>query len=50
MDLLLSGNTIDDEDAELLGKLVFSVVEWVEKYAISWHVVMREKDKVMFST
>jgi NitT/TauT family transport system permease protein len=34
----------------LLGKLTFSVVEWAEKYAISWHVVMREKDKIMFTT
>ena len=34
----------------LLGKLTFSVVEWTEKYAISWHVVMREKDKIMFTT
>ena len=34
----------------LLGKLTFSVVEWVERYAISWHVVMREKEKIMFST
>jgi len=34
----------------LLGKLVFSIVEWVERYAISWHVVMREKDKIMFTT
>ncbi|MBW1997639.1 MAG: ABC transporter permease [Deltaproteobacteria bacterium] len=34
----------------LLGKVLFSVVEWAERYAISWHVVMREKEEVMFST
>lgn len=34
----------------LLGKVLFSVVEWLERYAISWHVVMREKERVMFST
>lgn len=33
-----------------LGKALFSIVEWVEHYAISWHVVMREKGKVMFTT
>jgi NitT/TauT family transport system permease protein len=34
----------------LLGKLLFSIVEWAERYLISWHVVMREKEKVMFTT
>jgi NitT/TauT family transport system permease protein len=34
----------------LIGKLVYSVVEWVERYAISWHVVMRDKGKIMFTT
>jgi NitT/TauT family transport system permease protein len=34
----------------LLGKLVFSIVEWVERYAISWHDVMREEETIIFST
>ena len=34
----------------LLGKLVFSSVEWAERYMISWHVVMRDKEKVLFTT
>jgi NitT/TauT family transport system permease protein len=34
----------------ILGKVAFSVVEWAERYSISWHVVMREKDKIMFTT
>jgi NitT/TauT family transport system permease protein len=34
----------------LLGKVVFSLVEWSERYAISWHVVMREEETIMFST
>ena len=34
----------------VLGKIVFSMVEWVERYAISWHVVMRGKEKIMFTT
>ncbi len=34
----------------LLGKALFSLVEWIERHAISWHVVMREEDSIMFTT
>ncbi|HCV22526.1 MAG TPA: ABC transporter permease [Candidatus Latescibacteria bacterium] len=34
----------------LLGKALFSVVEWVERYAIAWHVVVRENEQIMFTT
>jgi len=34
----------------LLGKLAYSIVEWVEQHAIAWHVSMREKEKIMFTT
>ena len=34
----------------LLGKLIFSLIEWIEKHTISWHVVIRGKEKVMVAT
>jgi ABC-type nitrate/sulfonate/bicarbonate transport system permease component len=34
----------------LLGKALFSLVEWVERHAIAWHVVVRENEPVMFTT
>jgi NitT/TauT family transport system permease protein len=34
----------------LLGKVTFSAVEWTERYAISWHVAMREEENIMFTT
>jgi NitT/TauT family transport system permease protein len=33
----------------LLGKVIFSAVEWIERYAISWHVAMRDEN-IMFTT
>jgi len=34
----------------LLGKTMFSIVEWIERYALSWHVAVREDEKIMFTT
>jgi len=34
----------------LLGKLIYSLIEWIEKYSISWHVVMRDKEKLLIAT
>jgi NitT/TauT family transport system permease protein len=36
----------------LLGKAIYSFIEWAERHMISWHVVMREKEKekVLIST
>jgi ABC-type nitrate/sulfonate/bicarbonate transport system permease component len=28
-----------------LGKIIYTMVELIESYAISWHVVLREKEK-----
>jgi len=33
----------------ILGKVAYSVVEWVERAAVSWHVVFREREKVQFT-
>jgi NitT/TauT family transport system permease protein len=34
----------------LLGKLMYSLVEWIERHAISWHVVLREKERTQVAT
>ena len=32
-----------------LGKIIYTIVEWIERYAISWHVVLREKEKAQMA-
>jgi len=32
-----------------LGKIIYTMVEWIERYAISWHVVLREKEKAQMA-
>jgi len=32
-----------------LGKIIYSMVEWIERHTISWHVVLREKEKVQLT-
>ena len=34
----------------VLGKVYFSLVEWIEQYVISWHTVGREREKVSYAT
>lgn len=29
-----------------IGKLLFSLMEWIERYLLSWHVVMRGKEEI----
>ncbi len=34
----------------LIGRGIYSLIEWIERYVISWHVVMRGKEKAMVAT
>lgn len=33
----------------LLGKVIYSTVTWIEKYAISWHVIARSEEEKLFT-
>ena len=33
----------------LLGKVIYSIVTWIEKYAISWHVIARSEEEKLFT-
>jgi NitT/TauT family transport system permease protein len=33
----------------LLGKAIYTIVEWVEKYMISWHVIARSEEEKFFT-
>jgi len=33
----------------LLGKAIYSIIVWIEKYAISWHVIARSEEEKFFT-
>jgi NitT/TauT family transport system permease protein len=33
-----------------LGRIIYSMIELIERHTISWHVVLREKEKVQVTT
>jgi NitT/TauT family transport system permease protein len=33
----------------LLGKVIYSMVTWIERYAISWHVIARSEEEKLFT-